>query len=113
MTHFAGIASEVEAVIGVEQTRTLLAARGGTQISIPVRAANSSLAALIGEAAARQMIDAFGAGALRLPMGVARGRAAKRQQAIDMLNGGASLSQVALACEIHVRTVSRYRAEAK
>ncbi|MDJ0826973.1 MAG: helix-turn-helix domain-containing protein [Rhodobacter sp.] len=109
MTAFAGIAGEIEAVIGPVATAKLLAARGGTTIWVPSRAKGSMLAALIGEATARQMIAAFGQGTLTLPLSETRGRAARRQRALALLRNGASLTEVALNCDVHIRTVSRWK----
>jgi len=110
MSHFAGIASEIEAVIGATLTAKLLAARGGTPINIPANAAGSTLASIIGVEASQAMIKHFGPGQLSLPMGNARGRAATRRHAIEMFRKGRSLSEVALKSGVHVRTVSRWKA---
>ncbi len=108
--HF-GIADQIAAVIGPELAEHLLAARGGTQISIPAKTRGAALAKVIGEEATARMIAAFGPGKLTLPMGAASGRAVAKQRAMAMLAAGASLSDIAQACRIHVRTVSRYKAE--
>jgi hypothetical protein len=107
----AGLAGEIEAVIGSDKAQALLRQRGGTEITIPVRPDNSTLAAIVGLPAAAAMIAHFGAGRLKLPLSGARGIGARRRLGFDMLQAGASLSEVALACEVDERTVSRWRAE--
>ncbi len=107
---FAGLAAEIAGVIGEASTAKLLGARGGTEMVIPTKATGSLLAELIGELDASRMIAAFGAGKMMLPQGMARGAGAKRRRAQKMLADGASLQSVALACDVHLRTVSNYKA---
>ncbi|MCA3479548.1 MAG: hypothetical protein IOD00_02775 [Rhodobacter sp.] len=109
MTLFRGLAGQIEAVIGREATATLLRRWGGCQIAVPVRAAGSALEKVIGPEAAGQMIAAFGPGKMTLPCADARGTRRRRAEAMAMLRAGASLQQVALACDLHTRTVSLYR----
>lgn len=115
MTQFPGIAGEIEDLIGLDLTVTLLRARGGTQIALPQRVPGSHLEQLIGLEAAEALVEYFGAGRLALPMGsmrgVARYNAERRAQAERMLRAGESAMSVALACDLTVRTVHRYRAE--
>lgn len=111
MTTLPGVAGQIETVIGLELTVLLLRRRGGTQITIPVRPKGSILAEIIGADATRKLALAIGAGKLNLPCGEMRGARARRSQAKRMLLSGASLQQVALACDLHSRTVSNYRAE--
>ncbi len=107
----SGLAAEIAQVIGEEQALRLLGARGGTQIEIPKRAAGSLLADIIGEIDAHRMIVHFGHGRLDLPMGAGRGIGERRARAKRMLADGASLTKTALACELSVRAVSRYKAQ--
>lgn len=113
MSHFAGIAGRIEAVIGPTLTAKLLAARGGGEVTIPKRVRGSALAKIIGEEATRMLRDAdddaFGPGPLRLPMGNERGRAANRRAALAMIDGGASIIKTALVTGVHKRTVSRWK----
>ncbi|MCA8880373.1 MAG: hypothetical protein KDA73_10565 [Rhodobacteraceae bacterium] len=111
MSELIGVAAEIAAVIGEAQARRLFAARGGTQITIPKAAAGSALAELVGEVDAQRMIAHFGHGRIDLPMGDARGIRGRRARAMEMLRDGASLRQVALACDLNIRTVTNYRAE--
>ncbi|MDJ0628560.1 MAG: hypothetical protein QNJ44_09905 [Rhodobacter sp.] len=111
MTVLTGIAGEIAVLIGEARAARLLAALGGTQITIPAQASGSSLARIVGEDAAARMIVAFGPGKLTLPMATARGRGAVKRRAVALLAEGRSLRDVALTCNLHTRTVSRYREE--
>lgn len=106
-----GLAARIEALIGGELTRLLLRRRGGCQIVVPVRAAGSLMAEIIGEEATEEMIRGLGAGRVTLPCGDQRGTKGRRAEAKVLLRGGASIHQVARACDLHTRTVSKYRAE--
>lgn len=111
MTTFPGIAGEIEDLIGVELTSALLRRWGGCQVNLPTRAKGSKLAEVVGEDAAQKIIDGIGHGKITLPCGSMRGAKRRRAEAVAMLRAGASLAQVALACDLHTRTVSNYRAE--
>ncbi|MFZ5749896.1 MAG: hypothetical protein ACOY5U_02400 [Pseudomonadota bacterium] len=110
MTQLPGIAGEIEAIIGLDLTVRLLKRRGGTQVAIPVRAKGSKLADIIGLHATERLAQAMGPGKISLPCAHMRGARARRAEAMAMLRAGASLQQVALACDLHTRTVSNYRA---
>ena len=115
MTQLPGIAGEIEGVIGLDLAVVLLRARGGTEITLPQPVPGSHLEQLVGGEAAEAMVEYFGAGRLRLPLasmrGVARYNAERRARAIDLLRAGESAMSVALACDLNLRTVHRYRAE--
>ena len=111
MTLFRGLAAEIEEAIGREATLALLGRWGGCQIALPVKAEGSALAGVIGVDAAAALIRAFGHGKMTLPCADARGMKRRRAQAIAMLRAGRSLQEVALACDLHTRTVSLYRAD--
>lgn len=111
MTAFPGIAGQIEDIIGPELTAQLLRRWGGCQIKIPRHAEGSKLAEVIGVAAAEAVIRDFGYGKVTLPCGSMRGAKRRRAEAVAMLRRGASVAQVALACDLHSRTVSNYRAD--
>jgi hypothetical protein len=111
MTLFRGLAAQIEEAIGREATIALLGRWGGCQIALPVKAEGSALAGVIGVDAAAALIRAFGHGKITLPCADARGMKRRRAQAIAMLRAGRSLQEVALACDLHTRTVSLYRAD--
>lgn len=115
MTQLPGIAGEIEEVIGLDAAVTLVRARGGTDIEIPKRAAGSYLEGLVGADAAAALISHFGHGRLGLPCAHLRGagaeRARRKARALEMLQAGRSQREVALACDLHLRTVERYARE--
>lgn len=115
MTQLPGVAGEIEETIGLELTVTLLKARGGTVVKIPNKPSGTLLARIVGEQATAKLINRIGPGNIDLPCGHMRGRDAtrleKKRRAFDMLAEGKSLREVALACDIHLRTASQYRAE--
>lgn len=111
MTDRAGLAQEIIEVIGDVSAAKLLAERGGTEITVPHRVAGSLLARIIGEADAERLAHYFGAGKLVLPTGMARGAGGRRAKAKELLREGLSLREVALCCDLHIRTVTNYRAE--
>lgn len=111
MTQLPGIAGQIEEAIGLDLAVRLFKRRGGCEIHIPRRLRGSQLAEIIGEDAATRVAETLGPGKVLLPCGHLRGQFARRADAIKMLRAGASLQQVALACDMHTRTVSRLRAE--
>ncbi|TKA96889.1 hypothetical protein FAZ78_08950 [Cereibacter changlensis] len=106
-----GVAADICEAIGMELTVRLLRRRGGCELNIPRRAPGSLLAEIIGEEAAQVLIATLGHGRIVLPCASMRGAKARRSEAKAMLMAGHSLQQVALACDLHTRTVSKYRAE--
>ena len=110
-----GLAGEIEAVIGLELTAKLLKERGGTDVSIPLRAKGSALAKIVGQRACAALIREIGPGKIALPCAGFRGRDAERaerkRRAMEMLRAGHSLREVALQCDLAQRTVSNYRDE--
>ncbi|SEQ59335.1 hypothetical protein SAMN05428995_105231 [Loktanella sp. DSM 29012] len=115
MTQLPGIAGEIEDAIGLELTAKLLKRRGGTEVNIPVRPSRSLIADIIGEQATLKLIETFGPGRITLPCGHMRGRDAerleRRRRALDMLQAGETVLDVALQCDLNQRTVKKYRAE--
>lgn len=107
------LAETIIEAIGEDAARELIAARGGTEISVPVRAEGSLMASIIGVHSTHRMIRQFGHGRIILPMAGVRGvvaeAAARRTRAKELLAKGASERAVALACGLHIRTVRKYR----
>lgn len=108
---FPGIAGQIEEAIGRELAEKLLWKRGGTEISVPKFARGSMLSDIIGVLATEKLIREIGPGRVNLPCGHMRGARARKAEAKRMLRQGASVNQVALACDVHSRTVENYRAE--
>ena len=111
MNQLPGVAAEIQDLIGLDRTVALLKWRGGCEVQIPVRPLGSALASVIGDDAAEVLTRHFGAGKLVLPCAHIRGAGARRAEAMAMLREGHSLSEVALACDMHTRSVSRLRAQ--
>lgn len=104
-----GLAAELAQVIGTDALIDLLTKRGGTTLIIPMNAAGSALAALVGDAAADQLVEFYGTGPLLLPCAHLRGAGGRRARAARMLRNGASLSETAMACDISSRSAMNYR----
>lgn len=106
-----GLAAEIATVIGEERALRLLMRRGGTEIKLPGSAPGSLLADLVGEEAAEAMIAHFGGTQkMSLPCGHLRGAPGRRAMGVAMLRRGASAQDVALSCDVSVRTVYDWRA---
>lgn len=105
-----GLAAEIAGVIGAEATFRLLMRRGGTEIKMPAEVEGSLLEELIGTEAAEALAAHFGAGLeFQLPCANLRGAGGRRALGAAMLLRGASQMQVALACDVHLRTVAAWR----
>lgn len=110
MTTFPGIAGEIEQIIGVELTAQMMRRWGGCEVFIPKHAPGTKLAEVIGVDAAAKLIREIGHGKIVLPCGAFRGAKRRRAEAVALLRWGMSVQQVALACDLHTRTVHGYRA---
>ena len=110
MTTFPGIAGRIEEAIGIELTTLLLRRWGGCEVSIPKNPQGTKLAEVIGTEAAATLIREIGHGKIVLPCGACRGAKRRRAESMDLLRRGMSVQQVALACDLHTRTVHGYRA---
>jgi len=112
MTMLSGFAGEIEEAIGLEKAVSLLKARGGTRIEVP-KSGTGVLGQIIGADGVEALRDAFGHGRLELPMAGIRGRRARdaqvRAAAMRMLAEGSSNREVALACDLSMRSVENYR----
>ncbi len=109
--YFTGVASEIAELIGDEATAALVNLRGGMEINIPKKAKGSQLASIVGEENAAIIIRGLGTGKVRLPHCGMRGVSGRRARAKEMLVDGASHNTVALACDLHIRTVEKYSQE--
>lgn len=111
MGDWIGLAREIVDLIGEPAAVKLLAARGGTEVFIPDQVTDSKLSSIVGLPAAVKLREHFGPGPLRLPTGSARGAGARRARAMQMLREGATTREVAMACDLHTRTVENYSAQ--
>ena len=101
--------AQIAEAAGVPAALALAKARGGRTVTIPQRAAGSVLARIVGVEAAEKIIDAFGYGTLEIPFGPFGGERARRIAVMEAIEGGASVSQAAGQCGVHMRTVKRVK----
>jgi hypothetical protein len=112
MTRFTGLLGAIEEAAGVEAASKLALQLGGTELKISARA-NGKLARIVGPDAARAIAAALGSERRTIPMAHLRGEKGRRAAAAQMLAGGASERETALAVDVHTRTVRRIRAAVK
>lgn len=98
-------------VMGEVAAMKLMVERGGTRIDIPTKVEGSQLAKLVGYRSASYLAKEVGHGRFQVPMGTARGIAARRERAMNLLRAGTSIRQTALETEFHERTVERWSAQ--
>lgn len=110
MSKLPGILAEIERVAGESAARRLALAAGGTEMKFSARP-NAALAKIVGAEAAKKIVEALGREQYVIPMAHLRGQKGRRRQAVEMLRNGATQTQVAKACDVHVRTVERVRAK--
>lgn len=108
MSGLPGILGAVEELAGVEAALQLAREYGGTQISLS-DAPGALLVRLIGQEAASAIVQRIGRGKVVVPMATARGQKGRRAQAAALLSKDATATQVALACDMHTRTVWRVK----
>ena len=104
-----GVAAEIADAIGLAAFVAPIETRGGTEVHVPAAPGDNDLTHPIGAEVTAAMFDAFHTGPLRLPCAHLRGAGGRRTRATPMLMDGASIRDVALACEVTVRTVSYWR----
>lgn len=112
MAELPGILGEIEAAAGPAAALIIARERGGTELSLSDRP-GSALVKLVGEESARKIVLAVGKGSYTIPMATVRGQGARRAKAAAMLAQGATETEVARACDVHVRTARRVRAKRK
>lgn len=106
-----GLAAEIASIIGDELTYRLLMERGGTQVKLPQKTTGSLIADLVGPDAAWELVDYFGAGTtLDLPCAHLRGQAGRRALGLAMVAAGGSERDIALKCNVSIRTVRNWKA---
>ncbi|WP_425091987.1 hypothetical protein [Tropicimonas sp. S265A] len=106
-----GVAGEIEGVIGLESALRLFDVVGGLDIDIPKAPHGSKLAQIIGEDDCLRMIAYFGHGRLSVPMGPDKGLKGRRRKGYRMLRDGATHTDVARACDVHLRSVANWARE--
>jgi hypothetical protein len=109
MSRLPGLLEHVEAVAGTAAALELAKALGGVRISISARP-GSTLVKHLGPEVAAALVARLGRGEMFVPMATVRGQKGRRAGAAQMLAKGVSVSQAALACDIHERTAWRLKA---
>lgn len=105
-----GILAEIAEVTDIETAMRLAARFGGTHIEIPKKPSDKSpLTQAVGLEAAKIISKKLGHGRLLIPMGPARGEAARRMQVAKMLDKGESVTIAARSAGVHERTVWRIK----
>ncbi|MGR3435252.1 MAG: hypothetical protein ACU0CO_10245 [Shimia sp.] len=96
-------------LLGAGEALQLMAEVGGTTVWVPLRAQGSKLETLVGAKTARALSEHYPGEALRIPMGLARGRGARNRRARELLRQGLSVTEVARATEMHETTIQRIK----
>lgn len=104
-----GILQDVAELAGIQKALELARRYGGTQISISDDS-DSVLVQVIGQEAAARLVERRSREKVMVPMANVRGQRGRQATARQMLDRGASVRDVALACDIHERTVFRLKA---
>lgn len=102
----------IEAVAGTAAALELARQFGGTDIALSA-APGSVLVRTVGEEKAQAIVRALGNGKLSVPMANLRGQRARHAKIAELLEKGATVRQVALACDTHTRSVFRRKAKRK
>lgn len=97
---------------GLPAACKLVAALGGAEIKLSARP-GSKLARIVGDEAARAIVDALGAEKITIPMAHIKGQAGRREMAARLLAEGRSVAEVAARTDVHERTAWRVRAKLK
>lgn len=112
MTRYTGILGIVEKFGGAGAADRLALQAGGTEMKLSARR-GSRLVELVGEEAAKAVVDAYGATKVVIPMGHLRGARGRRAAAAQLLAKGVPQAQVALTVDVHQRTVERIAAKTR
>lgn len=108
MSRLPGILGDIADVAGLDAALKLARARGGTAMKISGRA-GGALAQIVGDDAATKIAELLGSIEYTIPMANLRGQKARRAKARMMLQQGVPSSKVALAVDVHLRTIERLR----
>jgi hypothetical protein len=103
--------AEIARVAGLPAALQLMHTHGGVRVGIPKRAPDGHwLVELVGREAADRLGAHFAGGRVLIPLGEKGYLSRRRRLAAERLAEGQSLDAVALATDMHVRTVSRVKA---
>lgn len=109
MSKLPGILADIAEVAGEAAALELARECGGLQISLS-DAEGSTLARAVGADKAKAIVSALGRGRVIVPMATARGQRGRQRAAAELLAKGATGREVALACDVHIRTAWRAKA---
>lgn len=112
MSGFTGILAVISDVAGADAATKLALKAGGTEFKFSAQP-NGKLAKLVGAKAAAAIVGELGAQKYAIPMAHLRGEKARRSAAARMLAEGGSANDVAMAVDVHERTVRRVRERMK
>jgi len=104
-----GLLHDIATATSVKVALELASRCGGLQMSLS-DAPGSALVRAVGPEAASAIVKHVGRGVVTIPMANIRGQRARRARSAEMLARGATPTEVALACDVHVRTVWRVKA---
>lgn len=113
MSKLPGILADVEELAGVAIALRLARELGGTEINLS-DADGSLLVRAIGKENARALVKRRQRGErVVVPMATARGQKGRRANAAAMAAAKATTRQIALACDMHMRTAKRVKKAVK
>lgn len=112
MSGLPKILAEIEAIAGTAVALKVASEFGGTRINLS-SAEGSALVEAVGKDEAEKIVRALGQGRQDIPMADLRGQRGRRALAARMFANGATVREVALACDIHERTAWRVKSGPK
>lgn len=105
---------EIAGAAGLDAALALAEAKGGQKIYLPDRpGADHWLSRLVGHEAAARICELHGVRNVEIPRGPAGSAQRLRRRIARMIADGASSNEIARACEVSFRTVTRHRARAR
>ena len=109
--HLPEVLQRIALCAGEGTAMALAKAYGGIRIHIPKNVKGSTLAEIVGLAAAEKIVKELGHGQWLIPMGPARGEAARRETARRVFRSGGTAVEAALAAGVSERTAWRIKAD--
>ena len=103
------VMAAIEELGGKALVLKLAREHGGTRLYVS-DAPRSEFVEIVGEEVARKLVIRVGAGRFMVPMSTARGQRGRAAAAAELIAKGVPLHDVALACDIHLRTAERIKA---
>ena len=101
--------SVVEEICGPEGVDLIVKHFGGLEISIPaIPKAHHRLCQVLGREHVERIVHVFGFGRVDVPLDIEGAPNRRRRIAAEMMSAGASVSKVAKALGVSLRTAQRY-----